>query len=179
MDETEDMKTTVLTNLPIVSEEAYPEHILPDDLGVYDNSDGNLTINTVQQVVEVAEPEPGEIIADEYNGTTQEQQQQEKEIKNEDPETEQATVYIMQIGEPAGEDMIVGEFEEYELCADEEAREQGEDNEEEEDEEPEEEDSLIDDPTYGEEDRSEEEQERFDCETCKRSFKTPAVSICL
>lgn len=172
MDEPEDIKTTVLTNLPIVSEETFPEHILPDDLGVFDNSDGNLTINTVQQVVDVAEP--GQIIGVKI---TQEQQQQQDQLKHEDSDGESNTVYIMQIGEPA-EDMEEGEYEEYELCTEEEegnTEDTDEDEDEEEEEEAEDEeqkDSLVDDPTYGED---EEEQERYNCETCNRNFKTAAV----
>lgn len=178
MDESEiDIKTTVLTNLPIVTEEAYPEHILPDDLAVFDdNSDGNLTINTVQQVVEVVR-EPGEVIDD----GQQQQQQQHIQLKHEDdPEAEPTTVYIMQIGEPT-EDLEDGEYEEYELCTEEDDEgdvKGGEadevDEEDEEEEEEEQDDSLVDDPTYGEED---EEQERFDCEPCKKNFKTAAVSV--
>lgn len=162
MDETEDVKTTVLTNLPVTTEEVYTEHISSDDLAVFDNSDGNLTINTVQQVVEVVEPgevvpEPGEVIV------------QQGELKHEDSDTEATTIYIMQIGE-ASEELEDGEYEEYELCADEEENKKMVDDDTEE----EREDSLVDDPTYGEEE--EEEQKRFVCNTCKRNFKTPAVS---
>lgn len=175
MDETENVKTTVLTNLPIVTEEAYPEHILPDELAVFDNSDGNLTINTVQQVVEVAEP--GENIVQ----TVEVIEGKTLQLKHEDEDSEATTVYIMQIGERADEEMDEGEYEEYELCTEAEEEEEeeegvtGEDPEEEE--EPEPEDSLVDDPTYGEEEKDEEEPERFECETCDRTFKTPAVSI--
>lgn len=174
MDEREDVKTTVLTNLPIVTEEAYPEHILPDELAVFDNSDGNLTINTVQQVVEVSEP--GESIVEAVEVI----EGKALQLKHEEDDTESTTVYIMQIGEQADEEMDEGEYEEYELCSEAEAEEEeegvaGEDAEEEE--EPEQEDSLVDDPTYGEEEKDEEEPERFECETCDRSFKTPAVSI--
>lgn len=177
MDEREDIKTTVLTNLPIVTEEAYPEHILPDDLGVFDNSDGNLTINTVQQVVEVPEPE------EDISESVEVVEETNLQLKHEEEENESTTVYIMQIGEPVDEEMEDGEYEEYELCTEGEEEEEEEPEEDAvredtEEEEAEQEDSLVDDPTYGEEEKDEEEPERFDCETCDRTFKTPAVSIC-
>lgn len=42
-----EIKTTILTNIPIENED-FPEHILPDELAVFSNSDGNLTINTIE-----------------------------------------------------------------------------------------------------------------------------------
>lgn len=47
-----DIKTTLLKNIPIetlpLQEEDVPEHVLTDDLTVFSNSDGNLTISTIQ-----------------------------------------------------------------------------------------------------------------------------------
>lgn len=47
-----DLKTTLLTNMPIIEHEEIPDHILPHELTVYSNSDGNLTINTIEQIIE-------------------------------------------------------------------------------------------------------------------------------
>lgn len=49
-----DIKTTLLTNLPIENVQ-YPEHILPHELSVFSNSDGNLTINMIEHVTQVTE----------------------------------------------------------------------------------------------------------------------------
>lgn len=152
-----DIKTTVLTNIPIVTEEVYTEHILSDDLTVLSNSDGNLTINTVEQVVEVTEPTESSAVEPCEN-----EEEEETETK--------ATVYITHVGQPA-DDTVEGEFEEYELY---EAEEDEEPNDEEE-----EDSSLVDDPNYEVEEekyQDEEEEKRYECERCKRSFKTPAVS---
>lgn len=154
-----DVKTTVLTNIPIVVEEVFTEHIMPDDLAVFSNSDGNLTINTVEQVVEIAVP--GE--AQEHHAVEEEQQEEESK----------GAVYITQIGEPA-EEMEDGEFEEYELYPEDEEEEEDDDGQDQEDD-----SSMVDDPNFevDERDTEEEEQEQFECATCKRNFKTPAVSI--
>lgn len=133
-----DIKTTVLTNMPI--EEGFDEHILPHDFAVFTNSDGNLTIDTVEHVEVVEQAGPPEA------------------------EVAKTTVYITQVGEPA-EDME-GEYEEYELY-----------DEEEEEEDEEEEDSLVDDPTF-EIGKESKDDEAFECGTCNRTFKTPAVGSC-
>lgn len=47
-----DIKTTLLKNIPIqtipIQQEDIPEHVLTDGLAVFTNSDGNLTISTIQ-----------------------------------------------------------------------------------------------------------------------------------
>lgn len=156
-----DVKTTVLTNIPIVTDEVFTtEHILPDELAVFSNSDGNLTINTVEQVVEVA-----------VSGDAQEQQDAVEEELEEDAKT---AVYITQIGEPA-EEMMDGEYEEYELYPEEEEEEEDEDGDGQDEEDD---SSMVDDPNFevDERDTEEEEMEQFECAICKKNFKTPAVS---
>lgn len=47
-----DIKTTLLKNIPIetipIEQVDVPEHVLTQDLAVFSNSDGNLTISTIQ-----------------------------------------------------------------------------------------------------------------------------------
>lgn len=133
-EEMTDVKTTVLTNIPIEQED-FPETVLPHELAVYADSDGNLTIQNNEEGV-VAEG---------------------------------ATVYVTQIGEPIEE--MEGEYEEYELYEEETAGEEDED----EDDEEEEHDSKVDDPDY-EVGKEPGEVKFYECDACKRSFKTSAVS---
>lgn len=48
-----DVKTTLLTNIPIenlpIEQHDVPEQVLPHELALFSNSDGNLMISTVQQ----------------------------------------------------------------------------------------------------------------------------------